>query len=54
MSDNLMEKVNALGERLKIGGAEVGRKMTAGMNSMSFKVKQKDPFLSPKWINPGS
>ena len=40
MSDNLMEKVSAFGERLKIGGAEVGRKMTAGMSSMSFKMKE--------------
>ncbi|KAF7149021.1 hypothetical protein RHSIM_Rhsim03G0221900 [Rhododendron simsii] len=40
MSDNLMEKLSALGERLKIGGAEVGRKMSAGMSSMSFKVKE--------------
>lgn len=35
-----MEKVSAFGERLKIGGAEVGRKMSAGMTSMSFKVKE--------------
>ncbi|XP_058778412.1 TOM1-like protein 1 [Vicia villosa] len=40
MSDNLMEKVNAFGEKLKIGGVEVGRKMTEGMTSMSFKVKE--------------
>ncbi|KAJ4953297.1 hypothetical protein NE237_030129 [Protea cynaroides] len=40
MSDNLMEKVSAFGERLKIGGAEVGRKMTAGMSSMSDKMKE--------------
>lgn len=40
MSDNLMEKVSAFGERLKIGGAEVGRKMSAGMSSMSFKMKE--------------
>ncbi|EEF42358.1 protein transporter, putative [Ricinus communis] len=40
MGENLMDKVNAFGERLKIGGAEVGRKMTAGMSSMSFKVKE--------------
>ncbi|KAF5450696.1 hypothetical protein F2P56_031025 [Juglans regia] len=40
MSDNLMEKVSAFGERLKIGGVEVGRKMSAGMSSMSFKVKE--------------
>lgn len=40
MSDNLMEKVSAFGERLKIGGAEMGRKMTAGMTSMSFKMKE--------------
>lgn len=35
-----MDKVSAFGERLKIGGAEVGRKMTAGMSSMSFKMKE--------------
>ncbi|KAG5555243.1 hypothetical protein RHGRI_012694 [Rhododendron griersonianum] len=40
MSDTLMEKLSALGEHLKIGGAEVGRKMSAGMTSMSFKVKE--------------
>ncbi|KAK1322286.1 hypothetical protein QJS10_CPA03g00332 [Acorus calamus] len=40
MSDNLMEKVNAFGERLKISGTEVGRKMSAGMSSMSFKMKE--------------
>jgi hypothetical protein len=40
MGDNLMEKVSALGERLKIGGVEVGRKMSAGMSSMSFKVRE--------------
>ncbi|KAK4740654.1 hypothetical protein SAY87_024242 [Trapa incisa] len=40
MSDNLMEKVSALGERLKISGAEVTRKMSEGMTSMSFKVKE--------------
>lgn len=37
-----MEKVSALGEKLKIGGAEVGRKMS----SMSFKVKEF--FQGPK------
>ncbi|GMH18468.1 hypothetical protein Nepgr_020309 [Nepenthes gracilis] len=40
MSDNLMDKVTSLGERLKIGGAEVGRKMSAGMSSVSFKMKE--------------
>lgn len=35
-----MEKVSALGERLKIGGVEVGRKMSEGMSSMSFKVRE--------------
>ncbi|KAK4775438.1 hypothetical protein SAY87_023399 [Trapa incisa] len=40
MNDNLMEKVNAFGERLKISGAEVTRKMSEGMSSMSFKVKE--------------
>ncbi|RYR59027.1 hypothetical protein Ahy_A05g024876 [Arachis hypogaea] len=38
MADNLMDKVNALGERLKM--SEVGRKMSEGMSSMSFKVKE--------------
>ncbi|KAM7273944.1 hypothetical protein ACFE04_028608 [Oxalis oulophora] len=40
MSDNLIEKVSALGERLKISGTEVGRKMSEGMSSMSFKMKE--------------
>ncbi|KAJ0243674.1 TOM1-like protein 1 [Hirschfeldia incana] len=40
MSDNLMDKVTAFGERLKIGGSEVSNKITAGMSSMSFKVKE--------------
>lgn len=40
MGDDLMEKVSSFGERLKITGAEVGRKMTAGMSSMSFKMKE--------------
>ncbi|XP_027109845.1 TOM1-like protein 1 [Coffea eugenioides] len=40
MSDNLMDKVNALGERLKIGGSEVGQKISAGVSSMSFKMKE--------------
>lgn len=35
-----MEKFNALGERLKVGGAEVSRKMSAGMSSMSDKMKE--------------
>ncbi|CAH9123350.1 unnamed protein product [Cuscuta epithymum] len=40
MSDNLMEKVNSLGERLKIGGSEVSQKITAGVSSMSYKMKE--------------
>ncbi|XP_030463466.1 TOM1-like protein 1 [Syzygium oleosum] len=40
MSGNLMEKVSAFGERAKISGAEVGRKMSAGVSLMSFKVKE--------------
>ncbi|XP_073314684.1 TOM1-like protein 1 [Primulina huaijiensis] len=40
MSDNLMDKVSALGERLKIGGTEMGQKISAGMSSMSFKMKE--------------
>lgn len=35
-----MEKVSAFGEKLRIGGAEVGRKLSAGMSSMSFKMKE--------------
>lgn len=35
-----MEKVSAFGERVKISGAEVGRKMSAGVSLMSFKVKE--------------
>lgn len=38
--NNLMEKFNALGERLKVGGAEVSRKMSLGMSSMSGKMKE--------------
>ncbi|KAL3837960.1 hypothetical protein ACJIZ3_022551 [Penstemon smallii] len=38
MSDNLMDKVNALSERLR--GTDVGQKITAGMSSMSFKMKE--------------
>ncbi|KAH9318313.1 hypothetical protein KI387_020082 [Taxus chinensis] len=35
-----MEKFNAFGEKLLVGGAEVGRKMSAGMSSMSGKMKE--------------
>ena len=35
-----MDKVSAFGERLKITGTEVSKKMTAGMSSMSFKMKE--------------
>ncbi|XP_008813149.1 TOM1-like protein 1 [Phoenix dactylifera] len=40
MGDNLMDKVSAFGERLRIGGAEVGQKMKTGMSSMSLKMKE--------------
>ncbi|CAL9219375.1 unnamed protein product [Arabidopsis halleri] len=40
MSDNLMDKVSSFSERLKIGGSEVSKKVTAGVSSMSFKVKE--------------
>ncbi|KAL6508210.1 3'(2'),5'-bisphosphate nucleotidase/inositol-1,4-bisphosphate 1-phosphatase [Orobanche hederae] len=52
MSDNLMDKVSALGERLKIGGSEVGQKITAGMSSMSFKMKEffQGPNQSDKLV----
>lgn len=35
-----MEKVNALGERLKVTGTEVSKQMAAGMSSMSFKMRE--------------
>ncbi|RWW21342.1 hypothetical protein GW17_00014511 [Ensete ventricosum] len=35
-----MDKVSAFGELLKIGRAEVSRKMKDGMSSMSFKIKE--------------
>ena len=35
-----MEKVSAFGERLMIGGSEVGQKITAGVSSVSFKMKE--------------
>lgn len=35
-----MDKVNTLGERLKIGGTEVSQKITAGMSSMSIKMRE--------------
>lgn len=52
MSDNLKEKVNAIGERLKIGGVEMGRKVTASMTTMSFKVKEffQDPNQADKLV----
>ncbi|KAL5224943.1 hypothetical protein ABZP36_011582 [Zizania latifolia] len=40
MSDNLMDKVNAFRERVKISGAEVSRKMSAGVTSMGFKMRE--------------
>ncbi|ESQ49805.1 hypothetical protein EUTSA_v10020862mg [Eutrema salsugineum] len=40
MSDNLMDKVSSFSERLKIGGSEVSKKVSAGVSSMSFKVKE--------------
>ncbi|KAJ3694696.1 hypothetical protein LUZ60_000073 [Juncus effusus] len=47
MSDNLMEKVTALGERLKITGTEVGKKVSDGINTMSFKMKELFQGQSP-------
>ena len=41
MSDNLMEKVNALGERLKITGTEVSKQMAAA-NKNSWSVNWID------------
>lgn len=49
MGENLKEKVNQLGERLKIGGSEVGQKISAGIGSMSFKMKEF--FQGPSQID---
>lgn len=38
MGDNLKDKVNQLGERLK--SSDMRQKITAGMSSMSFKMKE--------------
>lgn len=53
MSDNLKEKVNAIGERLKINGAEMGRKVSAGMSTMSFKMKEffQEPNQADKLVS---
>ncbi|XP_062201247.1 TOM1-like protein 1 [Phragmites australis] len=40
MSDNIMDKFNALGERLKISGAEVSQKLSVGVSNMSFRMKE--------------
>lgn len=40
MSDNLMDKVSSFSELLKIGGSEVSKKVSAGVSSMSFRVKE--------------
>ncbi|XP_047323393.1 TOM1-like protein 1 [Impatiens glandulifera] len=40
MSDNLLDKVSAFSERLKIGGTEVSRKMSASMSTVSDRVKE--------------
>lgn len=45
MSDAFMDKFNALGERIKVGGAGLSRKMSAGMSSMSGRMK--DLFQVP-------
>ncbi|CAL5212740.1 unnamed protein product [Lathyrus oleraceus] len=53
MSDNLKEKVNAIGERLKLNGAEMGRKVSAGMSTMSFKMKEffQEPNQADKLVS---
>nr|GLL38821.1 TOM1-like protein 2 [Ipomoea trifida]GMD49543.1 TOM1-like protein 2 [Ipomoea batatas]GMD58503.1 TOM1-like protein 2 [Ipomoea batatas] len=40
MNDKLMDKVSSFGEILRIGGSEVGQKISAGMSSMSFKMRE--------------
>eukprot|EP00249_Psilotum_nudum_P007567 c20659_g1_i1 orf=396-1574(+) len=35
-----MEKFSAIGEKLKVGGSDLGRKMSAGMNTMSGKMRE--------------
>jgi VHS domain len=40
MSDGIADKVTALGQRLKISGAEVGRKVTSRMSSMGVRMRE--------------
>ncbi|KAK8713245.1 hypothetical protein V6N13_148467 [Hibiscus sabdariffa] len=52
MDKILIDKVSAFGERLKVEGAEVGKKMSAGMSSMSFKMKElfQGPNVADKLV----
>ncbi|KAG6542215.1 hypothetical protein Mapa_016343 [Marchantia paleacea] len=45
MSDNLKDKFSALGEKLKVGGSDMSRKVSERMNSISGKMKEL--FLVP-------
>lgn len=40
MSDGIGDKVTAFGQRLKISGAEVGRKVTSRMSSMGVRMRE--------------
>ncbi|CAM6083801.1 unnamed protein product [Calypogeia fissa] len=40
MSDNFKDKVTAVGEKLKVGGSDLARKMSERMNTMSGKMKE--------------
>ncbi|KAL3700982.1 hypothetical protein R1sor_019004 [Riccia sorocarpa] len=45
MADNFKEKFTILGEKLKVGGSDMGRKMSERMNSLGGKMKEL--FLVP-------
>ncbi|MCO5570312.1 hypothetical protein L7F22_024030 [Adiantum nelumboides] len=47
MADAFMDKLNSVGERIKIGGAGISRKMSAGVSSMSGRMKEIFQVPSP-------
>ncbi|KAI5072561.1 hypothetical protein GOP47_0012667 [Adiantum capillus-veneris] len=47
MSDAFMDKLNSVGERIKVGGAGLSRKMSAGVSSMSGRMKELFQVPSP-------
>ncbi|KAH6558464.1 hypothetical protein KP509_1Z062500 [Ceratopteris richardii] len=47
MGDAFMDKFNSLGERIKVGGADLSRRMSAGVSSMSGRMKELFQVPSP-------